>query len=477
MINDRFQSSFKTLQFKVSMTYISMVIVVLIFLNYYPMIVARDFIVAGKREEMLASANALAEIMTENFSVYTQYEPGFFESVVNRGYDRVLITDKNARVIYDSDESYNLIGKTVLVPDIYGAINREEIFRAILDESKYEFSAAVPIIFGDQVDGAVYIYRISRQEVQMLMSVQRYILIFSIMLSIVIMALSLFFSRVLTEQIRYIRSGIAVMKEGRYNEKIPVKSDDELGRLAETFNEFSQKLELTEQKRREFVSDASHELKTPLASIKLLADSILQSENMDLETIKDFMGDIESEIDRLVRITERLFVLTRTDEDERLSKVDIDTDLVVIGAIRVIAPIALQRNINIESEIQDGIIISGTPDSFSQIVYNLLDNAVKYNRDGGTINVSLSRIDDHMKLAVRDSGLGISPEDIPKIFERFYRVDKARSRDTGGTGLGLPIVSSTLKNMGGEIEVQSVEGEGTVFTVTLPAAQKSPPKN
>jgi signal transduction histidine kinase len=453
-----------------ALTYMSIIIVILIFLNYYPIVAVRDFIVTAKQEEMISNANAISLITAEKMSQGVRdYGTGFVGLLYTRDYDRLIITDEEAKVIYDSAKSDNLTGKLTMVGEIYLALNGKEIFRDKFQKEQFEFVASVPILVGNRVAGAVYIHKLSRQEIAILKSTQRYILIFSVLLTVIVIILSLFFSRVLTEQIRYLNLGIGRMKEGDYDTKIPVKTNDELGLLADAFNEFSQKMNITEQRRREFVSDASHELKTPLSSIKLLVDSINESDNLDQNLLREFMSDISLEIDRLVRITERLFTLTRLDESTKLKPdVVVDTKRVIQNAIRLITPIAAERGIIIQNQLEEGVFILAVSDSFSQIVYNLLDNAVKYNYDGGVVEISMVKREKNAVLTVMDNGVGISKEEIEKIFERFYRVDKARSRDTGGTGLGLAIVKENVELMGGEIEVESILGEGTAFTVTLP---------
>lgn len=453
-----------------ALTYMSIIIVILIFLNYYPIVAVRDFIVTAKQEEMISNANAISLITAEKMSQGVRdYGTGFVGLLYTRDYDRLIITDEEAKVIYDSAKSDNLTGKLTMVGEIYLALNGKEVFRDKFQKEQFEFVASVPILVGNRVAGAVYIHKLSRQEIAILKSTQRYILIFSVLLTVIVIILSLFFSRVLTEQIRYLNLGIGRMKEGDYDTKIPVKTNDELGLLADAFNEFSQKMNITEQRRREFVSDASHELKTPLSSIKLLVDSINESDNLDQNLLREFMSDISLEIDRLVRITERLFTLTRLDESTKLKPdVVVDTKRVIQNAIRLITPIAAERGIIIQNQLEEGVFILAVSDSFSQIVYNLLDNAVKYNYDGGVVEISMVKREKNAVLTVMDNGVGISKEEIEKIFERFYRVDKARSRDTGGTGLGLAIVKENVELMGGEIEVESILGEGTAFTVTLP---------
>ena len=218
------------------------------------------------------------------------------------------------------------------------------------------------------------------------------------------------------------------------------------------------------------MSDASHELKTPLAAIRLLTDSILQTNNIDPATTREFVSDIGQEAERLSRITEDLLRLTRLDSDVLEPAAAVDVLPVLQQVLRMMELIAEDRNISITYQAEEGCRVLSTRDELQQIIYNLTDNAVKYDRDGGRVEVRLTKRDGFAELTVADDGVGIPEEDIPRIFERFYRVDKARSRAAGGTGLGLSIVSDTVKKRNGTITAANRPVGGAVFTVRLPLA-------
>ena len=228
-----------------------------------------------------------------------------------------------------------------------------------------------------------------------------------------------------------------------------------------------ERLQISEQKRRNFVSDASHELKTPLASIKLLSDSILQND-MDLATVKEFVGDIGNEADRLNRMTQKLLSLTRIESQE-----DSDCEIVNIvptvdRVIRMLTGIAEKNKIVIHTEVIQDCPILIIEDDLYQIVFNLVENGIKYNVPGGELFVTLDRIDDNAVIKVRDTGVGIPEDSVSHVFERFYRVDKARSRKSGGSGLGLSIVRNMVERNGGKISVESKVGKGSTFTLMFP---------
>ena len=237
--------------------------------------------------------------------------------------------------------------------------------------------------------------------------------------------------------------------------------------MAQTMNYMCAELEHLDEIRRKFVSDASHELKTPLASIKLLSDSILQND-MDLATVKEFVGDIGNEADRLNRMTQKLLSLTRIESQE-----DSDCEIVNIvptvdRVIRMLTGIAEKNKIVIHTEVIQDCPILIIEDDLYQIVFNLVENGIKYNVPGGELFVTLDRIDDNAVIKVRDTGVGIPEDSVSHVFERFYRVDKARSRKSGGSGLGLSIVRNMVERNGGKISVESKVGKGSTFTLMFP---------
>ena len=247
---------------------------------------------------------------------------------------------------------------------------------------------------------------------------------------------------------------------------------EEIAQLADEFNDLTVRLQTTEEARRRFVSDASHELKTPLATIRLLTDSILQAENMDEDMVREFVMDIGMEADRLSNITEDLLRLTR-----------LDSDVVEANAAAEAAPIlrrvchslqlpASERHISVEAAVENDCVVMAAKGELHQIIYNLVDNAIKYNHDGGFVRVQLSADDTWAYITVEDNGIGIPEEDLEHVFERFYRVDKARSRAAGGTGLGLSIVRDTVRRRGGRVEARPRAGGGTVFTLCLPRERR-----
>jgi signal transduction histidine kinase len=282
---------------------------------------------------------------------------------------------------------------------------------------------------------------------------------------------SLALSKAMTRNVGQLLAAIRTVRQGEYSHRVSLKSRDELGQLAGEFNQLTGRLQTTEEARRRFVSDASHELKTPLASIRLLTDSILQTDNVDMDTVKEFVADIGEEADRLTRISEKLLTLTRLDSLPEPERERVETEDVVERVAHMLRPLAQAVGVELTCAVGPGCTLLCTQDDLYQIIFNLVENAIKYNLPGGTVDVVGARRGGQVLLEVADTGVGIPEEDLTKVFDRFYRVDKARSRAAGGTGLGLSIVSDTVKVHGGSISVRRREdGPGTIFTVAFPAA-------
>lgn len=279
----------------------------------------------------------------------------------------------------------------------------------------------------------------------------------------------------ITELVRATR----IVSEGDYDYQIKTGGHDELSELGREFNSLTQRLRDTEELRRRFVSDASHELKTPLASIRLLSDSIITSENMNIDTMREFVADIGNEAERLQRTTEKLLSLSKLDSGIGFVREKIDLKHIAEKTLNLLSPLAKENHVTISTELQRNCFVYGNEDLLYRIIFNLAENGIKYNLPGGLVRILLFRDGENVMLIVEDTGIGIPDEDIPHIFSRFYRVDKARSRDAGGSGLGLSIVYDAVRLHSGNVNFEKRENGGSRFIVCFPAfsgkeAEKSP---
>ena len=307
---------------------------------------------------------------------------------------------------------------------------------------------------------------------QRLVALQHRMAYYFLIAALAAMAIALILSRVITNPIVTLTRGIQRMGHGDLSVRVPVRGSGEMRRLSETFNVMSEKLELLDKSRNQFVSNASHELKTPLSTMKILLENIIYQPDMDVEVRTEFLTDVNREINRLNLIISDLLTLVSMDSKTmRLNRETFRFADVVKDVIHRLSIMAEKRRQEIKLQIGDNCEMYADTAKLTQVVYNIMDNAIKYTPEGGLIRVRLIRSGRDAILSITDNGPGIPKEDQPHIFDRFYRVDKARSRDTGGTGLGLSIVNQLVLMHGGSVSVQSEEGHGSTFTVELPIHQ------
>ena len=380
--------------------------------------------------------------------------------------NRLVITDSSGISIYDSTDNTQ-VGKYMMLPEIVQALGGYDVFSWNYHDGTMQSRAATPIMSYDTMIGCVYMMEYDTEQGALIKSLQNNTFYISLILEILVTIFAVFFSNSFTRRLRKIMVSMRIIREGDYSHKVKMGGNDELTVLGDEFNDLLERLQISEQKRRNFVSDASHELKTPLASIKLLSDSILQND-MDSETVKEFVGDIGNEADRLNRMTQKLLSLTRIESQE-----DSDCEIVNIAptvdrVVRMLTGIAGENQISIHTNIQQDCPILIIEDDLYQIIFNLVENGIKYNVPGGSLTVTVDRVDENAIVSVKDTGVGIPPESVAHVFERFYRVDKARSRKSGGSGLGLSIVRNMIERNGGSITVESQVGEGSTFTLSFP---------
>ena len=299
--------------------------------------------------------------------------------------------------------------------------------------------------------------------------IQNRIVIWLVVVALCVVVMSLFISRFFTKPIEALNQGILRMTKGDFSSRVNIRGNNEFAQVGRAFNMMSERLESLDRSRNQFVSNASHELKTPLSTIKILIETLIYQDPMDPGMTKEFLGNINSEIDRLNGIISDLLSLVSIDSGEmRLKREKFRLDEMVRDCARKLAPLARERGIELEETVRDAVEITADKSKLMQVVYNVIDNAIKYTPRAGSVHVDMARAGERAVIRISDTGIGIPEEDQKHIFDRFYRVDKARSRETGGTGLGLSIVKQIVMLHNGTISVNSEVGKGSTFTIELP---------
>lgn len=473
---------FRSLQFKYAMSFISIIALVLVLLNSYPVLASQDLVFRSKQTALKNRTSVIASALSDLKALSPERVEQVVSVLDSTGLARVLITDQNGRIVFDlvnregtlpahlpeksgdgQEEGY----RYALIREVVLALKGWDVVYPHFEDGKFLSVAAVPIRYRNMTIGAVCVCEIDADQGSLLLNMQSMLRGISAVVAVAALLLGVLFSRMFTSRIGALLRAIRVVGAGEYGHRIQPKGNDELTRLAEEFNQLTDRLETTEEVRRRFVSDASHELKTPLASIRLLSDSILQSKNMDPETTQEFVGDIGNEAGRLTRITEKLLTLTRLDSLPPDREGSVDAGLVVRKVLHMLSPVAEQAQVELKAELEEDCLLRCSGDDLYQICFNLVENGIKYNRSGGSVTVRLYSKEHRVLLEVEDTGVGIPEEHQEKIFDRFYRVDKARSRAAGGTGLGLSIVRDMVRRHGGTVMLRSAAGQGSKFTISF----------
>lgn len=454
-------------QFRYAMIYVAITFVVLAFLNLYCSASCQRVFYQSKEAAMVEKAQLAASEVGKLDVLTSTTVSATISRMTSLKVTQVLVTDQSGLIIYDSTaqvppESY------ATQPQVTQALQNNDVFTWNYRGGIMYSEAATPIVSYGTAVGCVYMLEVDSQQGALLRSLQVTILTITIILELLVIAFSLAFAHTFSKRMGRIMNSMRIIQEGDYSHRVTMNGHDELTVLGNEFNDLTERLQTSENKRRQFVSDASHELKTPLASIKLLADSVLQND-MDMETIREFVGDIGEEAERLNRMSQKLLDLTRGEG------ADLDVAEIIYMApsvervVRMLSTLAQRSNIEIMTDLERDVPILIKEDDLYQIIFNLVENGIKYNIPGGKLTISVDRTEECGILRVSDTGTGIPEDAIPHIFERFYRVDKARSRASGGSGLGLSIVRNMVERNQGQIHVESTFGMGTTFTVEFTA--------
>ncbi len=448
--------------------YVCITFAVLLFLNIYTAGTSQKLFYQSKETSMIEKCLLASQEISDLAVLNPSTTAAAVAEMGSLKVSRLIITDQNGLAVYDSLTEESCLDSYVLLPEVVSAMRGNNVFTWHYRDGAMQSRAATPIMYYGTLIGCVYMMEYDTQQGALIQALQSNTLTITIILELAVIAFSIFFSVAFSNRFRRILSSMRIIREGDYSHKVTMGGSDELTLLGDEFNDLTEKLQESENKRRQFVSDASHELKTPLASIKLLSDSILQND-VDLETAKEFVGDIGNEADRLNRMTQKLLSLTKIEGSQ-----DSDSEIIYIAptisrVARMLCAIAEKNGVTIDLQLENDCPILILEDDLYQIAFNLMENGIKYNVPGGKLTVTLSRDEDSAYIRFTDTGMGIPEDSIGHIFERFYRVDKARSRKSGGSGLGLSIVRSMVERSDGTISVESTPGKGSTFTVTFPA--------
>lgn len=465
----------ESIRWKLVLTYFLIIVLTLGLIGVYITNSMQQYILNQKKISTLSQANVIAGYISQyqdlsnegiNYLLAQQQVPSDC---------RVLMLDLEARVTYDSNNSV-MQGKYMPNASILDAIEGNNSVEQIKDaDGELIVSAAVPTIKDKVVTGVIYYQASAADASDFMNQIFVTMLMLTLLVSILIGVVSFVMSGIITKPIRDLTEKLskAADEEGDYI--IEKTTGGEVGKLIDSFNKMTRQIQKQEEKRQEFVSNASHELKTPLSSIKLISDSLLNVPDAPREMVDEFLTDMNVQVERLTRIVDKLLTLTRMDSASNITKMEFAvTDITELcsNITKALRPLAEQKHIELEYNPELTVYSKIERDRMWEAIYNVLDNSIKYTKEDGKVTVNLSKDENNVIIEIKDTGIGIASDEIYKIFDRFYRVDKARARETGGTGLGLSIALTAVELHGGNIQVESEEGVGSTFRIIIPITFK-----
>lgn len=414
------------------------------------------------------------------FSTYRLNDPALINSrqVINTELEtisdlyegRVMIIGKSLKIIKDT---YGISeGKTIISEEVIKCFRGENVTH--YDSENGYIEMTTPVI-STGVDGkstvvGVMLTSVSDTSIRDTMDLMnRNALTIEILMIIAIISLAVGLSGILTKPFKKVTAEIAKVKDGVSDKAIDVPDYVETVHIVNAFNEILNRMNILNESRQEFVANVSHELKTPMTSLKVLADSLVAQDNVPPELYREFMVDMVSEIDRENRIITDLLALVKMDKKaQKLNITALNINELAELTLKRLRPIARKRDVEVVFESLRPVVAEVDEVKMTLIMTNLMENAIKYNKEHGWVKVVLDADHQAFTLEVSDSGVGIPEESLPHIYERFYRADKSHSREIGGTGLGLAITKNAVLALKGTITVTSTEGEGSCFTVKIP---------
>jgi signal transduction histidine kinase len=392
---------------------------------------------------------------------------------------RVLVINNDLKVVKDT---YGISeNKTIISEEVVRCIKGENTSR--YDRNNGYVEMTIPItetvtLVGSEKEAkerkeivrGVMLVSASTDSISVTMEIlSRKALIVEVIVIIATTIVSVLAAKILIRPFEKITEALDEAQEGYSSDPISVTDCVETEHIGDAFNRVLGRMKVLDTSRQEFVSNVSHELRTPITSMKVLADSLISQKDVPVELYQEFMADIAEEIDREDEIITDLLSLVKMDRtaaDLNITEVDINALVELI--MRRLRPIAQNRDVEVVYESVRPVTAAVDEVKITQVISNLVENAIKYNKEHGWVRVKLDADHQYFSVEVADSGIGIPAESIDHIYERFYRVDKSRSREIGGTGLGLAITRSAILMHRGTIKAESIEGEGTTFTIRIP---------
>ena len=481
----RSKEFFQSLRFRILLIILILGILPLVILETAFLQVTEDTVIKTRMTNVSARYSMLSTYISQAITTENGIDDAKLNVLVNdmAGIfaNRIQIIDSNFNIVNDTYKINK--GKICISQDVNKCFNGTNVSYADKESGYLIFTQAVFNANTGEIEYVLF----ATEPITDIMTAMSNIRVFGAAITVILVILVIFFAIFMSYKVvkpfRNIDDTIEEIGNGQTGKSIELAGCTEVKAISDSFNTMIDRINQLEDSRQEFVSNVSHELKTPMTSMKVLADSLLHQDDVPAELYREFMQDIVEEIDRENRIISDLLQLVKIDNAHTgLSISQVNINKMLESALKVVRPLAEKKNIELVLESYRTIVADADETKLSMAFMNLVENAIKYNNNDGWVHVSLNADQTYFYIKIQDGGIGI-PEDAQEhIFDRFYRVDKARDRATGGTGLGLAITKSIVLAHNGNIKLYSEEGVGTTFNMQIPLTWVTPerektPKN
>lgn len=465
-----------TIRFSMICAYVAVTLITLFLMCIYNIGVLSENLYSEKEMKLYAKANMVSQTVSavwdanDDRVMYLRIED-ITDRLLAGTNIRSVVTDNSYTVLYDNNREANMTGKVFMREVLKCALDGEQKTSTFESDNGKTLTVSVPIELGGEIIGGVYLAENVSAISKSIDAIRTSLVLFSILLLFIIIIITVMISYVVTKPLGEFINVAKAVSKGDFSRRVTVKGSHEMEQMGQAFNFMCDELTELDEKRKNFVSDVSHELKTPMAGIKLLCDSLIAAENPDMDTIREFLNDMSEEIDRLTRLINKLLTLTKLDSGTNLNLSKVEINALAMGVLHSLQKLADEKDIALLPDLKDEpIMINADYDKIYECVYNLVVNAIKYTPEGGHVAVRVNLEGPDCIIEVEDDGPGIPDSEKPKVFERFYRLDDSRARDTGGTGLGLAITKEAVLLHKGSIEVLDAEPNGSIFRITVPSS-------
>ncbi len=473
-------SMLKSIRVRIALLYLLLLVAVMLVTGFFLLNMLENYHISLEKEKLEQTGLLAAEFMAP--FLREEVDPVLLSSVsesFSRQFNaRVIVVDPRQMVLGDSVRIGGMLGmgldRREVEIALEGRVGQSVQFSELSDQ--WVLQVAVPIQAEDNgwILGAAFLSTSLTPMYETIAAVQRFLIVSTLISMVLAVGLAGLISHHLTVPIKELTDAARQMAEGKLDQKIEIKSRDEIGQLARQFNIMASKVSEMNQRLTRFVADVSHELRTPLASM-LIGIQSLQNYEMEPQQQKEFINDINTQTQRMIYLVEDLLELTRRQEGADIKEA-VPLGLVLEEVLETTEPRVQRKGLTLFREVEEELPyleISG--EGFKRVLFNLLDNAIKFTSPGGWLKVKTLTTSHQVSITVEDTGCGIPQDALPYIFERFYRVDQARAREMGGSGLGLSICKEIVELYGGSIIVASQENKGSEFTITFPVSPSIQP--